>query len=130
MIHFPDLKATKEQLQNPIAYWGELPIRIAEKCRDLKDTSTYQLKIIDYGFSKILDEGIQIKTAMGVPFTKAPETEFDANEAYDERVDVWSIGVCYYILLTNKIMFDKTYFENGIQKYMKDFWYLNMMSRS
>ena len=45
-------------------------------------------------------------TPFGVPFTKAPESEFDAKTSYDERIDVWCVGVFYFILLTNRMMFE------------------------
>ncbi len=49
--------------------------------------------------------------AMGSPLYMSPELHnFDENrqDTYDNRVDVWSLGVVTYILLTGEIPFDTT----------------------
>ena len=126
MLHFPSLKATKEELANPSEYWKGLQKRVGQACQDLTDPSKYQVKIIDYGFSKVLDEGTVLQTPVGVLHTKAPETEYDAKMKYDERIDIWSIGVFYFILLSGRMMFAEKVTSKGITKYRKNEWYLEV----
>jgi len=56
-----------------------------------------EVKIADFGLSKIIDEEKMMQTACGTPGYVAPEV-LNA-EGYDKEVDMWSIGVITYILL-------------------------------
>ena len=57
----------------------------------------FEVKIIDYGLSRILPHGEFAETPAGTPELIAPEIE-DMN--YDQRVDVWGVGVIFYMCLT------------------------------
>ena len=46
--------------------------------RNLTDVEKFRVKIIDYGFAKVLGDGEVTISAFGVPFTKAPESEFNS----------------------------------------------------
>ena len=62
------------------------------------------LKIIDFGTSTEFDRGREtLKTTHGTSYYIAPEV---LKKSYDERCDVWSIGVMLYILLSGKPPFD------------------------
>lgn len=62
------------------------------------------LKIIDFGTSVQYDKKKELlKTTHGTSYYIAPEV---LNKNYDERCDVWSIGVILYILLSGKPPFD------------------------
>ena len=61
------------------------------------------LKIIDFGTSIMVDKGTTLKTTHGTSYYIAPEV---LNKKYDEKCDVWSIGVILYILLSGKPPFD------------------------
>jgi serine/threonine protein kinase len=73
--------------------------------RDLKPTNLLlksvdddsDVKIADFGLSKILGENALMQTACGTPIYVAPEVL--SGEAYEREVDLWSIGVIMYILL-------------------------------
>lgn len=73
--------------------------------RDLKPTNLLlkskeddtNIKIADFGLSKIISEDRMLETACGTPIYVAPEVL--SGEAYDKEVDMWSIGVITYILL-------------------------------
>lgn len=73
--------------------------------RDLKlenflFSSTHQqseLKMIDFGLSKHFKYGEVQHEAVGTPYTVAPEV---IHGSYDERCDVWAIGVITYLLLS------------------------------
>ena len=62
------------------------------------------LKIIDFGTSTIYDKNNgPLKTTHGTSYYIAPEV---LNKKYDDRCDVWSVGVILYILLSGKPPFD------------------------
>jgi len=67
----------------------------------LKDTNKIaEVKLADFGLSKIVSEGVQkqmMQTACGTPGYVAPEVL--TADGYDKEVDLWSIGVITYILL-------------------------------
>jgi len=56
-----------------------------------------EVKIADFGLSKIIDKDKMMQTACGTPGYVAPEV-LNA-EGYDKEVDMWSVGVITYILL-------------------------------
>lgn len=55
-----------------------------------------ELKMIDFGLSKHFKYGETHHEAVGTPYTVAPEV---IHGSYDERCDVWAIGVITYLLL-------------------------------
>jgi len=55
-----------------------------------------ELKMIDFGLSKHFKFGEVQHQAVGTPYTVAPEV---IRGSYDERCDVWAIGVIAYLLL-------------------------------
>lgn len=73
--------------------------------RDLKlenflfsdDSPDSELKMIDFGLSKHFKFGEVQHEAVGTPYTVAPEV---IRGSYDERCDVWAIGVITYLLLS------------------------------
>ena len=70
-----------------------------------------KIKIIDFGFAKYLKKGELTKTIVGAPFNMDPAMLFRLNKnnpeykdyAYDEKVDIWSLGVLFYELLTGNV---------------------------
>jgi len=56
-----------------------------------------EVKIADFGLSKILSPDSMMQTACGTPIYVAPEVL--KGEGYDKEVDIWSVGVVMYILL-------------------------------
>lgn len=84
-----------------IAYLHEMGI----VHRDLKPenlllsekTGHAQIKISDFGLSKIFNEVEVMKTACGTPGYVAPEVL--RRQGYSKEVDLWSLGVITYILL-------------------------------
>jgi calcium-dependent protein kinase len=72
--------------------------------RDLKlenilfETKEFKtLKLIDFGLSTRIEAGKTLKLKVGSPYYVAPEIL--CSEDYDEKCDVWSVGVIMYILL-------------------------------
>lgn len=66
------------------------------------DESRPLIKITDLGLSKFVDFTTHLKTFCGTPQYLAPEVMFSrvrGNGIYDNKVDMWSLGVILYILL-------------------------------
>ena len=73
-----------------------------------------EVKLIDFGLSKrFFGKEQHMHTMVGTPYYVAPEV---LKGDYDERCDVWSLGVIMYILLcgyppfegdNNKVIFQK-----------------------
>lgn len=60
----------------------------------------YILKIADFGFTRELDQNNMAETICGSPLYMAPEVLHHAS--YDERADMWSIGVLMFQMLYGK----------------------------
>lgn len=61
-----------------------------------------QIKIIDFGLSKKYSAKQKMKIKRGTPYYVSPEV---LNGAYDEKCDIWAIGVLSYLLLTGQLPF-------------------------
>ena len=62
------------------------------------------LKIIDFGTAYEFKDKVLMKEVHGTSYYIAPDVLL--KKGYNERCDVWSIGVILYILLTGKPPFD------------------------
>ncbi|PIC30532.1 hypothetical protein B9Z55_021738 [Caenorhabditis nigoni] len=62
--------------------------------------SEITVKLADFGFARILNNGIMTQTFCGSPMYMAPEILM--GEMYDARADLYSIGVIFYQCLTGK----------------------------
>ena len=78
--------------------------------RDLKpenilfeNEEDFSIKLVDFGFAKILENGERMEQDCGSPLYKAPEIIL--REQYGEKVDVWSCGVITSALLTGCLPF-------------------------
>lgn len=66
--------------------------------QNLADSDNINIKLTDFGFATTLKQGEKLDLSLGSPLYMAPEL-VDEKE-YDNRVDVWSVGVITYILLS------------------------------
>ena len=57
------------------------------------------IKVADFGNSVILDASSKLKGCFGSAYYLAPEI---FQESYNEKCDIWSVGIILYILLTGK----------------------------
>jgi len=68
-----------------------------------------QIKLVDFGFSQRVFGSNSLTRYYGTPGFVAPEIIL--HEPYDERADMWSVGVIIYVLLSGELPF------SGINKY-------------
>ena len=60
-------------------------------------------KLTDFGFACLLGDDRKARTRLGTRLYMAPEV--CRNEAYDCKIDVWSLGVIVYVMLAHKFPF-------------------------
>lgn len=65
-----------------------------------KKLSSLEVKIADFGFSCMFDPKEGLDTQLGSPLYMAPEIII--GKTYNEKVDIWSMGVITYMLLTGR----------------------------
>ena len=63
-----------------------------------KEIDNLNLKISDFGFSCLFDPEQGLDNILGSPTYMAPEIIL--NEVYNEKVDIWSVGIITYMLLS------------------------------
>jgi len=74
-----------------------------------------KLKIMDFGLSKVV--GLNEKTNEGYGSLCYSSPEIIVKKSYDSKIDVWSIGVIVYFLLSGTFPFDDA--DDDLQKIAK-----------
>ena len=79
------------------------------------------VKLTDFGFATKLEEGTKLTATQGTRVGTIPYVapEIVAFAPYDAKADVWSLGVCVFMLLTKCAPFDPPNygtFAKGAQK--------------
>jgi serine/threonine protein kinase len=69
---------------------------------DSKDEKRFNIKITDFGFARSHDPESEdgLTDMLGSPLYMAPE--IIKKLPYDRKIDIWSLGVILYIMLTGK----------------------------
>lgn len=63
-----------------------------------------ELVIADFGFAKLNQS--MTDTLLGTPYYMAPELFANENQtSYSNKIDVWSLGICYYYLIFGTVPF-------------------------
>jgi len=60
------------------------------------------IKIIDFGLSKKIQNNEKLHSILGTPYYVAPEV---LNKEYNEKCDLWSIGIITYLLIIGDLPF-------------------------
>ena len=76
--------------------------------RDLKPENVFlddnfEIKIADFGLSKLVKDGLQNTLQVGSPIFMAPELMISNDTTYDSSVDVYAYGVLIYQTFTNNL---------------------------
>lgn len=79
----------------------------------LESPNSSLIKIIDFGNSSICTKDQRLTNKFGSVYYVAPEV---LNSSYDEKCDVWSLGVILYLLLTGKPPFNGNSDQQILQK--------------
>ena len=69
-----------------------------------EDPTNFDIKIADLGFACEFDRNTGLDLVLGTPLYMAPELV--NHQKYSEKVDVWSLGIITYQLLSGKTPFD------------------------
>lgn len=80
------------------------------------------VKMIDFGLSKDFSNLNYMMTMSGSPYYIAPEVFI---QKYNQKVDVWSMGVVLYIMLSGKVPFPGRTEPEIIQNVMKGCYHFN-----
>jgi serine/threonine protein kinase len=87
--------------------WDQLANNRQRTQQDIAEFfSNVTLKLIDFGVSKANTTDELSTTVAGSYYIMAPEIRM--NQPYNEKVDIYSLGVIYNILLTGKLPFKQT----------------------
>ena len=81
-----------------------------------KNNNYPNIKICDFGMSKMVSKQSSEKTVVGSLYYVAPEV---LNKNYNEKCDLWSCGVIMYFLLTKKVPFSSAFNNEIIEKIKK-----------
>ena len=71
---------------------------------------TEDVKLIDFEIAKMpkyKHQALEMMTNTGTLHYRAPESF--SGEVYDERIDVWAVGITAYELFTGKVPFEAEY---------------------
>ena len=91
-----------------------------------------KIKLIDFGFARHFDKGKNVGiSTLGTPLYMDPGIIQKFNKVknykdytYDEKVDIWSLGIICYELLIGKNPFDSQSMAELLEKIRKGYYYL------
>ena len=86
------------------------------------------IKLADFGFAKKVKRKNGLKTFLGTPSFMAPEIFNLRTEGYDQRCDLWSVGVVVFALLGGYLPFEGNPKEisvlatRGVYSFHEEYW--------
>ena len=93
-----------------------------------------KIKIIDFGFSRYLDKKELAYSTLGAPLYMEPiilkklisNKSISKNLGYNNKCDIWSLGICCYEMLTGESPFQSENLEELFAKVEKGEYFLPM----
>lgn len=68
-----------------------------------------RVKVADFGLSKVINDETCLRTLCGTPHYLAPEIWDPDCKVYDQKADVWSLGVILYYMFAKELPFKYVY---------------------
>ena len=99
-----------------------MPELLNDLLQDLSDGSKFEIKIIDLGFAKEVNQVSCLTQKFGDSFVRPPEFDQTVELKYDSRMDIWYLGMVGLILFANTkniMQFEKSYWAVSYE-YMSD----------
>lgn len=88
-------------------------LKLANLMLTSNNTENAHVKICDFGLARVLGEDMLATTMVGTPLCSAPELL--AGSPYDNKVDIWSLGVLLYEMIERKKPFPAKSFQELIK---------------
>jgi tRNA A-37 threonylcarbamoyl transferase component Bud32 len=108
-LNEPQIKNIIFKIAEALNYLSKLGIMHRDlKPENIMVTHDLQIKIIDFGMSRIVGKGEKVNEKLGTYLYSAPEVL--SNLKYNKEVDIWSLGVIIYFILTSQLPYDDPYF--------------------
>ena len=76
------------------------------------------IKLADFGFCRPLKKGTTTRTRVGSPIYMAPEIL--AGRRYNNKADIWSIGIMFYELLYGYCPFEERSMQRLLMKIQRE----------
>lgn len=100
-----DARSVFEQIVTGVSYCHSMKVISRDmKVENVLLTKSGQVKICDFGFAQICDEGRFMETVCGTPNYLPPEIL--KHQPYTSAVDVYSIAVILFYLVAGRLPFD------------------------
>ena len=103
-----------------------------EDDRKQKNILKAKIKIIDFGFARYINEGIAV-SILGSPLFMDPRILLKLNKLdnskdfkYEEKADIYSLGIICYILLTGNQLFDVNRMDDLIRETEKGIYKISV----
>ena len=92
---------------------------------------TFRIKLSDFGLSRELSHSGRASTREGTAGFMAPELDTTSDYYYDEKADIWSLGVTIYDMLYDELPFTsvKAMHQGKIPKLPKDKKLANLLKK-
>ncbi|GMR61562.1 hypothetical protein PMAYCL1PPCAC_31757, partial [Pristionchus mayeri] len=116
--HFYYLKDFKQmliQLLNALQYLNSAKVIHRDlKPQNIAIKSTGKLTLLDFGLARVID--VEMTGNTGTRYYQAIETMNECSSRYNEKADIWSVGVILCEMITGSILFHDTKIKNPLVK--------------
>ena len=85
-----------------------------------------QIKIIDFGFATKIKPGHFFHEIMGSPLYMSPQML--SNKTYNEKCDIWSLGITFYYILTCRFPYISLNFNDLREEIKNSYFSMNSLN--